>query len=446
MVDASASPPFAATVPRAHERLGLAARRLAHRLLGSRLARAGLAAALLAMHVGLIALTARVRLGRPFNVAPNLPPAIARPDAPFWEQQRDDRLAVSRWDAVHYVGLALRGFSACPPQDMRRANLALVVPACDFKFYPTYSLLGGALGRALGVGVDWGLFFVALMAGFTVLYLWTSPPLVARLGPGRVFLSLLLLNVFPSAFHLASIHTEGLIIACGLGAFVALLDRRYVLAGFLAGAGSSVHFRGTGLTLACGAALLASLLHDPPARAARPRRAWAARAIALLISGWGGLAVALTYAVRYRDPLLYFHAGKVLTWTPRFYDGTKTSVIFGGLKPPFALYVLVLVLFIIALRVRPALRRFSAPERWFILVWCAFEIGLPVAIIRADWMGITRYTLCAFPIFWLMAESLRRRRAALAFWVLLSTAHYWNVELCTFISFKMPYNCPCYKY
>lgn len=80
----------------------------------------------MATHLATTVTFARERFGgASFNTAPHSPPVfqdIAHQQSP----DNAKRLVVSRWDAEHYIGLALRGYSQCPcrkplPDEMRSA-------------------------------------------------------------------------------------------------------------------------------------------------------------------------------------------------------------------------------------------------------------------------------------------------------------------------------------
>jgi hypothetical protein len=419
-------------------------RRLAAALTGSRLARALLAAAILAAQLGAVTAAGKSWLKRPFNNLPAHPPAFpVGKAAPTTDELRNDtRLLVSRWDSGHYIATALRGFTACPKQDLKGKPLVWIGELCGFRFYPTYSFLGRGLAAATGLAVDWALFAVAVTASFALLYLWTGPAVVTALGPGRTLLSLGLFAAFPSAFYLVSLHAESLTILFGLASFVALRGRHYLVGALLAGAATGVHFRATGFGVAYGAALLASFWFDRP----RGGRALAARLAGLPLAGWGGASLAGYYLWTYNDPLLYFHSGYASRWVPRGYDGTLAYEVYSSMKPPYAGPVLLVVLVVAAIGARETLRRFAPVERVFLAIAAAFLVLVPLATRAGDYMGMQRYLLSVFPLFFAVASALFRHPGALALWLGASAAHYWHVELCIYLSYTTEYSCPCWKY
>ena len=86
---------------------------------GERGFRLAVAVALVIFHLAAFTRAAHVRLGVPFNSAPGSAPYYSNPDAaalmPAPRQPHHwSRLVVSRWDAQHYIGFAIRGLTSCP--------------------------------------------------------------------------------------------------------------------------------------------------------------------------------------------------------------------------------------------------------------------------------------------------------------------------------------------
>src|SRR5579859_7907513 len=86
-----------------------------------------LAVALVGWHVATTISFARARFGVPFDAAPHGAPF--RPAAgPDVAAASGDRLVFTRWDGLHYLALALRGYEQCPRRVAPGQDLGT---ACD---------------------------------------------------------------------------------------------------------------------------------------------------------------------------------------------------------------------------------------------------------------------------------------------------------------------------
>ena len=153
-----------------------------------------------------------------------------------------------RWDAVHYLGLALRGY--------------FQVSAGESVFYPLYPLLvAGVSPLAAGDYLLAGLIVstLAAMVNFAMLYRLTEE----AFGPDAARWSIAALALYPTAFFLIAPFTESLFLALTLPAFLAAGARRWWLAGALGALASLV--RGPGVLTALALACIA-WRHRPPGR------------------------------------------------------------------------------------------------------------------------------------------------------------------------------------
>lgn len=152
------------------------------------------------------------------------------------------------WDSFHYLRIVERGY--LPPE----------LPCCDQAFFPGYPLLTAAI-RPLtgGHAVLAGLIVTQLAASVAVV-------LLARLGTrsalgdprvGRH--AVILLAVTPFGIFLSSVYSEALFLALSLGAWLAGLNRRWWLAGLLAGAAAAVRINGLFLAAALAVMYLGQL-------------------------------------------------------------------------------------------------------------------------------------------------------------------------------------------
>ena len=262
------------------------------------------AVAILAFHLAMVNRMGRERFGYEFNTAPGNAPAFTQP-AVEAAPRSWDRLVVSRWDSQHYIALALRSLDSCKDRShLVAGHFPDEDNACELNFYPTYGWLGRWLVSVVHVPIDYALLGISLAASFLLILMWTGAAVVEAIGVGGAYLSLLLLNLFPWGFSLATVQTEPCMMALTFGAFVCLRKRRLLLGALLAGASSAIRVTGVAASFAFVAALLVLTLREHP----RPRPVWAWRAALMALSGWGIVALMTYFAVRFGDPLIYSHA------------------------------------------------------------------------------------------------------------------------------------------
>jgi hypothetical protein len=393
--------------------------------------RAGVAVLCLGVHLAAIAYSAESRFGAPFNAAPNQPPAFVDPNVES-APRTWNRLAVSRWDAGHYIELGLRGYQYCPPRNPD-APLPVNARNCDLAFYPTYGLLGRLVSLGGKIPIDFALLGISLVSSFIFLFLWTGPALTSRIGVAETYLALLLLNAFTTGFSLVSVQTEPLTLALTLGSFILLQRRWWLLAGFLAGASSAMRITGVATGAACALGIIVATWLDRPAG----RREWLHRAAAVALCGWGVTAMMTYHFVRFGDALAYVHVHSAM-----FHHHPSLASLLAP-KPEWLVHAMeqplhegvwfVAGVLWFLLGHREALRPFPPAERafWYALYWVTVGIAA-VGQVEIWFQGMNRYLLLALPLFLSMASLLRRRPLALAFWLIVSVWHYWQVDICTY--------------
>jgi len=412
---------------------------LATRITSSRLARLVLAFVVVIAHLVAVAAEARLVFRRPFVLSG--PGPSTGPSGSLFTIANWKRLAISSWDSGQYIFVALKGYAQCPKQDMRNANFMEVIQRCNVNFYPPYGFAGGLLARVLHIPVDWALFLISVACGLGAVYLFTSKAIVSALGATETLIAVYLFAIFPSAFYIVTIMTESPMLLAALGAFVLLRNRWYLLGALVAGVGTGLHFRGTGIGIAYGAALLFSLLTDAP----KTRLDLARRVLALLTCCWGGALLTSFYWWKYSDPLLYMHSAWALRWVPGNSDGTTAYSIFMSFRVPYAGFMIMMIALLCSLSARSVLKEFRSPERVYMILYTGFLMTSLVSR-GGDWLGIPRYIFSIFPLFLVMARTFRGRTAALAIWTVLCLLHYWHVELCWFLGHQQTGQCLWSKY
>jgi hypothetical protein len=394
--------------------------------------RLALAALLLSLHLVAATWMARERFGVPFNASPGAAPAFvdpARDAAPA----RWNRLAVSRWDSAHYLGLAARGYSPCPRRDLRGVDLRPIAVTCDFRFYPGYPVLGHLTSLGGWIPIDYALLGVSLIASFVFLFLWTGPAIAGPLGMRACLLSLVAFNAFPSSFALVTIQTEPTTLALTLGSFVALSRRRLLLGGLLAGAATAIRASGLATAAAFALAVVLTVRREPP----RGTRGWAEAIAAVALCGWGLAAMMGVHLWLFHDPLLIVHAYSQALGSPEVSSilPPNPDLVARALDLPLheGVWVVVVLLWL-ALGHREAMRGFSPPARAYFGVLGALVIALSLyGSANVRFVSMNRYVLVALPIFFAMGAVTRRRPLALGVWLVACLWHYWQADLCFFV-------------
>jgi hypothetical protein len=393
--------------------------------------RIALALIVLGGHLAAVVISGKRRFEAPFNAAPGRAPALVSPNdnaAANW-----NRLSVSRWDSGNYISIALRGYSQCPDKSLRGADLKPILRTCNLSFYPTYPLLGRLVSAGGRVPIDFALWALSLAASAVLLFLWTGPTLVARFGLWPTYVSFAVFNLFTTGFILVTMQTEPLALVFTLGAFIALARRRTTLGAVLAGGATAMRITALATGLAYAAALVALTIWErPQAVAARVRRA-----AELVLSGWGILALAGYYWIRFGDPLIYLHAHS---------QSFKHEASLGALFPPAAEKIalslahplhegvwLAAALLWFGLGHKPALARFAPVERVFLYALFAACVGIAAyGSVGLGFAGMTRYLLLCLPLFFAIAALTAPQPVVLALWLAISGWHYWNADLCEY--------------
>lgn len=413
-------------------------RQMAARVAVSLPFRIALTVGFLWFHLAMMTRLAHDRFGWRFNESPGNAPALGEIHDSY--PGRWDRLIVARWDAQHYEALGLRGYKTCKDKsELGTGEYPDDGPGCELNFYPTYGFIGGALSRVTRWPIDYSLLFVSLAASFVFMLMWTSRPMIDRLGVASVYLSLLLINLFDTGFTFVTVQTEPCMMMLTLGAFLCLGRRWFLVGALLAGAASSIRVSGVATGFAYCAALLVLTLQASP----RPSRLWLWRGALMVVAGWGILALMGYYAHRFGDPLIYAHSHQ-----RAFHHKASLAKIFipdGRLlmqsiwAEPHDGIILAAGLLWFALGHRKGLVVFTPEGRayWYVLFFGIVAISM-IGTADTAYGGNTRYMLSVIPLFFAMAAIMKRKPVVLALWLFMSVAHYYNGSMCFYIGQNHP--------
>jgi hypothetical protein len=307
----------------------------------------------------------------------------------------------NRWDAPHYLDLAIWGYMAVDPGVSptfgQTGDMDLMIV-----FYP---LLPAAIGLVRVAVPDLVapilVSSVALAAAAQLQYRVVAAELGEAVGKRAV----VFLLIFPTAYFLHIGYTESLFLALALGAFLAARHGRWGSAGLAGGLAA--------LTRINGLLLIPSLAADAWGewRAERRRKAawgW----IGLVAVGFGGYL--LLNQVVYGDPFAFLaiqrdHWSKSLAWPWEGIGGVVSRLSGDSLEDVAILGVAELAAIVVGLvGTVVAIRRFRPSwavwmgGNWLLFVSTAFVLSVP------------RYALVMFPLFAWFAVLAERRWVGVA--------------------------------
>lgn len=313
----------------------------------------------------------------------------------------------NRWDAPHYLDIAVFGYTAYDPGNLYEPGYEQVFPGdldLYIVFYPFFPALVALANAVLGDPLV-SAFVVSGVASLLVgplLFRLVALDHGPRVAMGAVWFCLL----FPTAFFLHIGYTEALFLALALGSLLSARLDRWWLAGGLGALAALTRANGLVLvpTLAV-EAWLAWRSTDPSERRIRP--AWLG-AIGLVILGFTAY-LALNLAV-YGDALAFAriqreHWFKALV--PPWEAIGNTLASLEWLRPHDALFLVGVELGFVAAGVVALVIAAMLRMRPSWLVWGAGNLMLMVSTSLV--MSSPRYLLAVFPIFILLALATRGR-------------------------------------
>jgi len=308
-----------------------------------------------------------------------------------------------RWDAVHHLNLAQRGY--------------FEVPEADTIFYPLYAFLTRLAAGLLGgdtIVAGLAIACLATWAALTSLYRLTD----CSLGPAAARWSILALAAFPTSFFLLAPFTESLFLALTLGAFLAAYRGRWWIAGAFGLLASLT--RGPGMLSALALALIAWKGWRGSARTLVAY--WVTPMLAAVgLPLAGGLAFLFwrqTVGFASTDEILRRYSGVILT--------NPVSGILESLRQWHRVGDLTMTLEVLSVPIFLALTaamlfnsRWRKPE-WLAYVFVNLSLFLSKqSLTGSSLQSLPRYVLVLFPCFviigdWLASRSQRTRFAYMA--------------------------------
>ena len=307
-------------------------------------------------------------------------------------QYHHDKFAVahslSPADGLWYLNVAQHGY----PHQLATGNGTIV--QSNLGFFPGYPLLMRWTSDVLPIGLRAaGLLWAGLAGAAVAVLLWI---LVRRLTNAEVADAVVVVMCFfPGSFVFSTVYSEGLMLVCALVCLLALLDRRWLLAGVSAGLATA--FRPNGIVLAACCAWAAFV-------AIRDRREW--RALVAPVLAPAGIVAFFGFLwARTGTPLAYYRTQRY-AWSERidFGSGTWRRLTFvlhhGGRDLNILISTLGLVFLVVT---GFMLWRWRPPT---IITIYAVGIAL-LAIMSSDVGPRPRFVLTAFPFLVAFARPLK---------------------------------------
>lgn len=212
------------------------------------------------------------------------------------------------WDGRWYERIARSGYPTAVPQGDFYAGTGRHVQS-EIAFFPLYPVLVRALDAVLPGGADVAGVVLSFITGAvgTVLVWLIADKVAGRPAADR---AAVLFAFSPGAFVLSLVYAEGLLIVLSAACLLALLERRWLLAGALAALATATRPNGTAVIAACVWAAGVAVWK---------RREWRA-VVAPLLAPAGMLGF---------FAFLWWHTGETLIWFRVQYQGWGERIDLG---------------------------------------------------------------------------------------------------------------------
>jgi hypothetical protein len=208
------------------------------------------------------------------------------------------------WDSLWYVMLAESGYPHAVPR-----GPGGVVQQSPIAFFPVFPMAARALSRATGLSyLGAGVLLAGVFGALAAVAVWSLVRHIAGLEVADR--SVALFCFFPGSFVLSLNYSEGLMIALAAACLLALVSRRWLLAGLAAGLATATRPTAVALIVVC----------VWEAVGAARRREWRA-VVAPALAPAGMVAFFAFLAVR---------TGETQAWLETQRDGWHQKVDFGA--------------------------------------------------------------------------------------------------------------------
>ncbi len=289
-----------------------------------------------------------------------------------------------RWDAVHYIDIAQRGYYGT-----------------DMAFFPLYPLLIALVGRVLGNHLIAGLLIsnVALFFGLLFFYKLVEHQFTRSVAHRAIFY----VSIFPTAIFFSAVYTESLFFALTVASFYYIREHKWLTAGIIGAFAALTRVEGVLLFVPYAIEVFAAAGNGrswdrvlaPPQRLLR-----IALGAAAIPSGLGAY-MAMLWVLR-GDPLYFSHVQAhwdrhlAPPWfsvyrAARAIVTQHSSVLVAGQAIELVFTVLMIAVLVAGLRRLPP--SFSA--------YMALSVVVPMS--TSSLMSMPRFALVLFPMFAILA-------------------------------------------
>ncbi len=289
-----------------------------------------------------------------------------------------------RWDAVHYLDIAKRGYVGT-----------------DMAFFPLYPGLIRIVGSVIGNDLVAGLIIsnAALFFGLLFFYKLVEHQYTRAVAHRAIFY----ISIFPTAIFFSAVYTESLFFALTVASFYYIREHRWVLAGAIGALAALTRSEGVLLAIPYAIEVVAAARAGGSLRAflTTPQRLWRIVVGAALIPL--GLALYMGWLwVLNGDPLYFSHVQS--HWNrklaPPWVAFSHAYHVIATAKSPLVVanqsieivftLLMVGVFFAALTRMRPSYS-----------VYMALSILIPMS--TASLMSMPRFALVLFPMFAILA-------------------------------------------
>jgi hypothetical protein len=392
------------------------------------------ASLLVCLHLAAFARASHSRLALPFDTSPDEAPYFSDPDAPVLrsaprQPHHWDRLAVSRFDAQHFIATAERGLTACPRVATDDQYLD-----CGLGWLPAWGLVGGVVSSVAPFASDTALLLLAILAAIAINVLWTGPVIVKRFGRGAAWGALIGFNAFPAAFYLVTPYSEAATLALGLAGFIALAEERWWLAAGLVGASTALQPSSMVFAIALVCALAVAAYRRRLATEPERRASWWRPLVAIPLCAWGQLVTLIALQISVGDWSAYLRARHAFGATYQWRRLVNVEYYMRGLAgQDMDGAMLLATAAIVALTAREVVKRLSVPEATYAIVASVVAFVLAVVTPPYYW-GQTRLLLTCLLLFFGLGVLAKKHPVVFVLWCVLSLAFYWHVDLCGYVT------------
>jgi Gpi18-like mannosyltransferase len=273
---------------------------------------------------------------------------------------------ISNWDGPDYINISHVGYTNTE----------------DTNFFPLYPLLIHLVNMVIDSSLYSALLISwASLVGATYFFLKVIKKLYKIKYNQDAFKGLLLFVLFPTAVFLVATYTESLFAFLALAAIYYLLEKRYIISAFFALFASATHITGIFLIV-----LLALMMYEQKVKIKK--------ILAYLIISSLGLLAYITFLYNnFSKPFAFITAQKSHGWLQTNYIHNITTTF--SIDNIFFLALLLIA----AIYWWSRKKSFSIYTLLFLLI--------PLA--GGQFGGFDRYTLMAFPIYFMLYEKFHNK-------------------------------------